>query len=117
MLIPAQPQFASQEPPPAIERVIGELVAAAARAIVRALVEYQNGGAQPSTTRQGGDLIAQLYGLRQATVEELDFDATARACGKRVLRERYDDVSDVVLDELVSWPLDILAEVVRSQMN
>jgi len=33
MLIPAQPQFASQEPPPAIERVIGELVAAAARAI------------------------------------------------------------------------------------
>ena len=44
MLIPAQPQFASQEPPPAIERVIGKLVAAAARAIVRALMEYQNAG-------------------------------------------------------------------------
>ena len=106
-----------QEPPPLIERVIGEVVAAAARAIVRALMEYQNGGAQPATTRHGGDLIAQLYSLRQSTIGYLDFDATARAPGKRVLRESYADVSDAALDELVSWPLDILAKVVRSQLH
>jgi hypothetical protein len=64
-----------------------------------------------------GDLVAHPYSLRQFTIGYLDFDATARAYGKQVLRERYDDVSDVVLDELVSWPLDILAKVVRSQMN
>jgi hypothetical protein len=34
-----------------------------------------------------------------------------------VLREGYDDVSDTALDELVSWSLEILAKVVRSQMN
>ena len=118
MLNPAQPHLPSNSlPPPAMERVIGEVVAAAARAIVRALMEYQNGGARPATTRHGGDLIAQLYALRQATIEQLDFDAMARTYGKRVLREHYADVSDAALDELVSWPLDILAKVVRSQMN
>jgi hypothetical protein len=40
MLIPAQSQFAWQEAPPAIERLIGEGVAAAACAIARALMEY-----------------------------------------------------------------------------
>jgi len=51
------------------------------------------------------------------TIGYLDFDATAREYGKLALRERYDDASDAVLDELVSWLLDILAKVVRSQMN
>ena len=92
-------------------------MAAAARAIVRALMEYQNGETRPATTRHGGDLIAQLYSLRQSTIGYLDFDATARAYGKLVLRERYGDVSDAVLDELVSWPLDILVKVVRSQLH
>jgi len=41
----------------------------------------------------------------------------ARHYGKLVLRERHDDVSDAALDELVSWPLDILAKVVRSQLH
>ena len=117
-----------QEPPPLIERVIGEVVAAAARAIVRALMEYQNGGAQPATTRHGGDLIAQLYALRQACAGELDFDAVARSQGKRALRERYarlkhapgrpvTELTDAMLDEMVAWPLNILGQVVRSQMN
>jgi len=65
----------------------------------------------------GGDLIAQLYALRQYMVGTWDFDAMAREYGKRVLRERYDDLTDAALDELVSWPLDLLAKVVRSQMN
>ena len=79
--------------------------------------EYQDGGLRAETKLYGGDLIARLYSLRQYMVGYWDFDAMARTYGKRVLRERYDDLTDAALDELVSWPLDLLAKVVRSQMN
>ena len=109
--------FAWQGLPPSIERCIGELVADACGAIAMALREYQDGGLRAKTKLHGGDLIARLYSLRQYMVGYWDFDAMARTYGKRVLRERYDDLSDAALDELVSWPLDLLAKVVRSQMN
>jgi hypothetical protein len=92
-------------------------VADACGAIAMALRAYQDGGLRAETKLHGGDLIAHLYSLRQFTIEYLDFDATAREYGKLALRERYDDASDAVLDELVSWPLDILAKVVRSQLH
>ena len=95
----------------------GRLVADACGAIAMALREYQDGGLRAETKLHGGDLIARLYSLRQYMVGYWDFDAMARTYGKRVLRERYDDLSDAALDELVSWPLDLLAKVVRSQMN
>jgi len=129
MLMPAQSQFAWQEPPPAIERIIGELVAAAACAIAQTLDERANGGLRPRTKMCGGDLITQLYALRQACAGELDFDATARAYGKRAIAAHYaaarrelpdapqGELTDAMLDEMVKWPLDILAKVVRSQMN
>jgi len=118
MLIP-EPHLplAWQEPPPSIERVIGDLVADACGAIAMALREYQDGGLRAETKLHGGDLIARLYSLRQYMVGYWDFDAMAREYGRLALRERYDDVSDVALDELVSWPLDILAKVVRSQLH
>jgi hypothetical protein len=58
----------------------------------------------------------------------LDFDAVARSQGKRALRERYarlkhapgrpvTELTDAMLDEMVAWPLNILGQVVRSQMN
>jgi hypothetical protein len=77
----------------------------------------------------GGDLIAQLFALRQACAGELDFDATAREYGKHAIAARYAAAkrelpdapqaapTDVMLDEMVSWPLDILAGVVKSQLN
>jgi hypothetical protein len=118
MLIPAQSQFAWQEAPPSIERAIGDQVADACGAIARALMEYQNGGLTTGTKMHGGDLIAQLYALRQYMVGTWDFDAMAREYGKLVLRERCgNDVSEATIDELVAAVLDILAKVVRSQLH
>jgi hypothetical protein len=100
--------------------------------IACALDERANGGLRPKTKMCGGDLIAQLYGLRSAWLSQaesgIDFDAMARNQGKRALRERHaklkrelghsvPELTDVMLDEMVSWPLDLLAGVVRSQLN
>jgi hypothetical protein len=113
---------------PSFDELIGEVVAAAACAIAQALREFQNGGLRTETKMHGGDLIAQLYALRQYMVGYWDFDRVARTMGKQVLREGYgelklalrephDDLSEATLDELVSWPLDMLAKVVRSQLH
>jgi hypothetical protein len=93
------------------------MVADAACLLTQALLEYRDGELHPATKMLGGYLIASLYELRQYTAGYLPFDEVARHYGKLVLRERHDDVSDVALDELVSWPLDILAKVVRSQLH
>jgi hypothetical protein len=49
---------------PSIKRYLGELMAAAASKIAIALAELHNGGLTPATKQHGGDLVAQLYGLR-----------------------------------------------------
>jgi hypothetical protein len=114
--------------------LIGEIIAAAASVIALALDERANGGLRPRTKTCGGDLIAQLYALRSAWLSQaepgwLNFDATAREYGKRAIAARYAaakrelpdapqaEPTDAMLDELVSWPLDILEQVVRSQLN
>jgi hypothetical protein len=114
---------------PAIAELIGEVVAAAVAVIAVGLDERSNGGLRLKTKLTGGDLIAQLYALRQACAGELDFDATAREYGKRAIAAHYaaakrelpnapqGELTDVMLDEMVTWPLDILAGVVRSQLN
>src|SRR5262249_56833497 len=72
----------------------------------------------------GGDMVARLYALRQATAGEFDFDRVARECGKRALRQRHAPLpepkpalTETMLEEMVSWPLDLLGQVVRAQMN
>ena len=54
-------------------------MAAAASKIAIALAELHNGGLTPATKQHGGDLVAQLYGLRQYMAGYWDFDAVARA--------------------------------------
>src|SRR5262245_29460221 len=116
-------------PAPSMAELIGELVAAAVAVIAVGLDERASGGLRPKTKLTGADLITQLYALRQACAGELDFDAVAREYGKRAIAARYAalkrslpdvpqaELTDAMLNELVSWPLDILAGVVRSQLN
>jgi hypothetical protein len=114
---------------PSLAELIGEVVAAAVAVIAVGLDERGNGGLRPKTKLTGADLITQLFALRQACAGELDFDVTAREYGKRAVAARYTaakrelpdapqgELTDVMLDELVSWPLDILAGVVRATVN
>ena len=123
------PSTTPADHPPSIERLIGEMVATATAAIAQALDERGNGGLTAKTKRVGEDLIVRLYSLRRASMSEgLDFDAIAREYGKRALAARYaelkhePDAPDIeltaeMLDELVSWPLDLVVKVARSRLN
>jgi hypothetical protein len=102
---------------PALEQLIGEVTAAAASAVLEALREFQRSGRRNGMP--AGEIIAQLYELWHGVLGSgLDFGETARTYGKRALRERCgEDLSDAELDEIVSWPLEILARAINMEMN
>jgi hypothetical protein len=99
---------------------IGELVANAATMICAGVEEFQDGRLTDATRRQVGELFVTLYQLHQATLGELDFNATARTEGKRVLLRRHGAMLskhygaaalDEALDEIVGRPLEVLRKV------
>jgi hypothetical protein len=108
---------------PAIEDSIGSLVASAACLIVEGLAQHWHGGRMdghmsPGTRRRGGELIALLIEVREATAGELDFDQVARSYGAKALRERNGDaVTAATIDSLVAGVLHILDGVVKRRMN
>jgi hypothetical protein len=99
---------------------IGEAVANAVFAVLGGCAEWDAAGALGPTIRaRAGDSFVELYRL-QEMYGGLDFDSTARREGKRVLLGRYGDglrqqfaaaTLDAELDEIVGWPLGILARV------
>jgi hypothetical protein len=103
---------------PSLERCVGELVAAAAGAIAEGLRERARGKLTTPTKMAGGDLIAELFRLRQFMIADWDFDGMCRTHGAAVLRETCgSEVSPATIDELVTAVLDILAKVVRAAVN
>jgi hypothetical protein len=113
---PAAPAPASDEP---IERLIGEVTAAAAVALMAALQEWQNGKLTPKTRTAGGDLVAQLWELRRATMGELDFEQVAWEQGRLALRQRCNGggYPTKTGDILIESVLEILDKVVQAQLN
>src|SRR5262249_59399041 len=114
---------------PSFAELIGELVATATAAIAQALAERQDGGLTVTTKRVAEDLIVQLYSLQRACVSEgVDFDALARSHGQRAIVRRYAELrhlpdapdvelTDVMVNEMISWPLDFLNKIVRARMH
>ena len=104
---------------PEIEAKIGEMTAAAACALAGALGEYWNGGLTLKSKLAGGDAVAELWKLRQSTLGELNFDATARALGTKILKERMNggcypaDAATVLVDETLA----ILNRVTAAMAN
>jgi hypothetical protein len=106
------------KPSPTIERYVGELVAAAAGAIVEALHEYRHGGLSPRTKMAGGDLICELFKLRQYMIADWPFDQIAREYGTAALRETCGtDLDARRIDVLVDEVLRLLHKVVRAAVN
>jgi hypothetical protein len=103
-----------------IEVLIGETTAAAAAALAQALQEHWKGKLSSRTKTNGGDLVAALYELKQATAEEIvDFDATARVMGARALAARcngggYPSVQGSIL---IDETLRILNQVTETMAN
>jgi hypothetical protein len=117
----------SQEPqaggPPAIEGIIGDLVAAAASLVVEGLCQYWHGGRMDGrmrggTRRQGGEVIALLLEIREGTAGELDFDQVARERGAKALRERNGDAVDAeTIDKLINGVLYIVHGVIKARLH
>jgi hypothetical protein len=112
------PATATPEPEPqSIEVLIGTVVAAAAIALLRALYEWEN-GLTPAARTAGGDLVAQLWELRQSTLGEIDFEQVARIYGTQALKKRCNgDYSATAGNILINNVLEILDKVVRTQLN
>jgi hypothetical protein len=132
------PAFAISLPAPSsstttassLESAIGEAMLLASAAIAQAIYERgSTGRVGTETSRQGTELLVQLYTLRRVCIDEgLDFDHIARSQGKRAIVRRWDqlkhvpdrpyiELTAVTLDEMVSWPLALLAKIIRTRMH
>jgi uncharacterized protein (DUF849 family) len=111
---------AELEPPSkSIEATIGQTTAWAASCIAAEIEEWRVDKRQPETMRNATDAIATLYELRAATLatgEIDDFEAVAQAEGFRALREHCDN-SDELITALINGVIEILGDVVRSQIS
>jgi hypothetical protein len=99
-------------------QIIGEVTADAAVVAAQAWHEFQSGGLTAGTKMHGGDRIVRLFELWQVCAGQVDFYAVARARGTRVLRERCgEDISARTIAALIDTVLDILQQVVRTELN
>jgi hypothetical protein len=99
-----------------LEREIGEVVANAVSALARGLIEYNCGGLKRGTQNEAAEHIAQLYVLwNKAHAEGLRFGDAAQIHGRVVLRERFGDANDGALNEMISWPLELVHRLANSE--
>ena len=100
-----------------LEQIIGEIAAAAAAALARALREFQTDGLSFEAKMRVGDLIARLFELRFCA-GQIDFYAVARARGARLLQERYGrDVNARTIAALLDAVLEVLQHAIRMELN
>lgn len=112
------PARSTAEPSPSIEHHVGELVAQAAATLAAGLREKSRGKLSLRTKMAGGDLIVELFKLRQMMVADWPFDSIAREHGTAALREACgSEVNAATIDELVEAVMDILRNVVRKAVN
>jgi hypothetical protein len=106
---------ATAKPASFIEHYIGLQVAGAASLLLLALEEYGDGGLSPRTKEQSGQLFFELFRLHQFMLGHGDFNAIARRHGVAVLRK--DDIKLATAEAAVDEVLQILAQVVKSQLS
>ena len=113
------PAQTTDDPPPSLERSIGELVAATAAALAAGLREKaQRDKLTAGTLARGGDLVMGLYTMRQLTVADWSFDSIAREHGRAVLLEASGaDVEAATIDELICAVMSMLERVTRATAN
>jgi hypothetical protein len=99
-----------------VELEIGEAAANAIAAMALAVNEHWNSGHSTSVRTLGGETIARLFALQEATLGRVDFPTVVRQEGKRVLFQRYSakygaEMSDGAFDILVDGVLEIVSKV------
>jgi len=99
-----------------LEAHVGAVVGAAAAALGAALGELQDGKLTSMTKCQGGQLIYELFRLRQLMIGTFpNFDALAHQCGEETLRAC--GVPAAAANMLVDEAMKLLKKVVGDQLN
>jgi|SoiMethySBSTD1v2_1073268.scaffolds.fasta_scaffold37096_4 hypothetical protein len=117
-----------------IENRLGTLLADTVSAIAGTLIKRSNGGLKPQTKEKCAELIAQLHRIWYASRfgsfdgerrvhdpyfvntppsdPRMGFAEAAQHYGLLELQRRFPDQSDPTLKEMLSWPLDLLRNLV-----
>jgi hypothetical protein len=121
-----EPACAKAATPTELEQRIGELVAEAAIMVCCACEQYRAASPlTPALRTHAGDLFVQMFELQEATLGELDFDATAHREGKRAIMRQHGAMLaaqygtaglEAALDTIVSWPLDVAVGIFGRQL-
>jgi hypothetical protein len=108
--------------PTAVEQRIGDMLADAAISVCTGMMDgLAYGHLSPSTRARAGDVFVRMYELQEEVARDgIDFAAVARVEGRRVLIGRLmaddDTMPDgAALDEILSWPLGILADITAKE--
>jgi hypothetical protein len=120
--------------PQRIEWLLGTLLVDAVSIIARACIEYRNGGLKAETKSKYEDVIAQVHRIWYASRfgsfdgerrvmdpyfanfggdPRMSFAAAAQHYGMFELRSRFPDESETALKEALSWPLDLLEDLLN----
>lgn len=114
--------------PHRIEWLLGTLLADTASAIARAEIEYGSGDLRDETKQQFSELMVQLHSIwyvsrfgsfdgERRVIEpyfsnapssdpRMSFAGAAQHYGMIELRERFPDIDEAMLKEVLSWPLE-----------
>jgi hypothetical protein len=103
---------------------IGNLVADAATLVCTGMMDgMAEGRLRPSTRARACDVFVRMYELQEEVGRHgIDFAAVARVEGARVLIARLHAADglapdEAALEEILSWPLSILAEVTTKELE
>jgi hypothetical protein len=122
---------------------LGTVLADAVSVIARATREQQNGGVKTETKEKCSELLVQLHNIwyvtrfgsfdggrrsfepyfanTPASAPRMSFAAAAQHYGIWELRRRFPDLSETILKAVLSWPLnllsDLLTQVLPLQLN
>jgi hypothetical protein len=120
--------------PQRIEWLLGTLLADAVSVVALGLIECQSGGLKAETKEKCSQLLAQICGIWYASRfgsfdaerrvmdpyfanfgddSRMSFAAAAQHYGMIELRTRFPDESETTLKKVLSWPLDLLDDLVN----
>src|SRR3954454_5919496 len=120
--------------PNRIEQLLGTLIADTCAALARGSLQFTNGGVEADTKESCIELIMALeavwYASRFGSFDDqtwaddlyftnttpsgprLSFAQAAALYGMKVLRKRFPDITDDMLEQVLSWPLELLSRMV-----
>jgi hypothetical protein len=131
---PGLKDCAKNPDPDRIEWLLGTVLADAASLIASAVIECRSGGLIAETKSKYADLIAQVHRIWYASRfgsfdaerrvmdpyfanfagdPRMSFAAAAQHYGMIELRTRFPDENETTLKEALSWPLDLLDDLLN----